>query len=36
MKMISRCRPTRADTTPQAMLNFSQRNLKKTSQTRVM
>ena len=34
MKMISRCSPTKAETTPQAMLNFSHLNWKKTSQTR--
>ena len=35
-KMISRCTPTKAETTPQGMLNFSHLNLKKTSHTRTM
>ena len=34
MKMISRCRPTKPETTPHAMLNLIHLNLKKTSQTR--
>ena len=33
MKMISRCSPKKADTTPHGMLNLSHRNLKNTSQT---